>query len=212
MQSETKIRILDAAEILLAKNGLTATSMRAITEAANVNLAAINYHFGSKEALIHAVFARRLAPVNERRLFLLEQVLRANPKRPKLRGILRAFALPILEAAFQPTNENCPVQLGALIIRLYTEPAQVVERSFNEQMASTARRFVNALHAALPKLDNETLYWRTHFCVGCLVHTMHARPILTAVSNGTIHCDDAEEALAKMLPFLEAGLTSASNS
>ncbi len=212
MQSETKTRILDAAEILLAQNGLSATSMRAITEAANVNLAAINYHFGSKEALIHAVFARRLAPVNERRLAMLDQVLKANPKRPKIRGILRAFALPILETAFQPTNENCPVQLGALMIRLYTEPAQVVERSFNEQMASTARRFVSALHAALPKLDNEVLYWRTHFCVGCLVHTMHARPILTAVSNGTIQCDNAEQALEQMLPFLEAGLTSASNS
>ncbi len=207
MQPETKTRILDAAELLFAQHGLSDTSLRAITDAAAVNLAAVNYHFGSKEALIHAVFARRLKPVNERRLAMLDEALSAKPGKVQLRSILRAFVLPLLETAFLPPQENCQVQLGALIIRLYTEPAQVVERSFNEQMASTAQRFVSALHQAVPHIENETLYWRMNFCVGSLVHTMHSSTILKVVSKGTINNPTAARALEQMLPFLEAGFT-----
>ncbi len=210
MQTETKTRILDAAELLFAQHGLSETSLRAITDAASVNLAAVNYHFGSKEALIHAVFARRLKPVNERRLAMLDEALATKSGKARLRGILRAFALPLLETAFLPPQESSQVQLGALMIRLYTEPAQVVERSFNEQMASTAQRFVGALHQAVPHLKNDTLYWRMNFCVGSLVHTMQASTILKMVSKGTISNPTAAQALEQMLPFLEAGLTAGS--
>ena len=210
MQPETKTRILDAAELLFAQHGLSDTSLRAITDAASVNLAAVNYHFGTKEALIHAVFARRLKPVNERRLAMLDEALLTKPGKTQLRGILRAFVLPLLETAFLPPQENCPVQLGSLIIRLYTEPDEVVERSFNEQMASTAHRFMSALHQAVPHLKSETLYWRMSFCVGSLVHTMHASTILKVVSKGSINNPTAAQALEQMLPFLEAGLTAGS--
>jgi AcrR family transcriptional regulator len=206
MKPGTKSRILDSTELLIAEHGPNGVSLRSIAETAGVNLAAVNYHFGSKEALIHAVFARRLGPVNVRRLAMLDEVLAANPERPELRGVLRAMVLPILETAFLPPSEGNPVQLGSLMIRLYTEPAKVVERGFNEQMASTAERFVAALHQALPHVDRPTLLWRTHFCVGAIVHTMHGRAILAALSKGEIVSDNAEAALAQMLPFLEAGL------
>ena len=206
MQLETKTRLLDATELLIAQHGPNGASLRAIADTAGVNLAAVNYHFGSKEALIHAVFARRLAPVNERRLAMLDKVLAANPKKPDLQGILRALILPILETAFIPPSKGNPVQLGALMMRLYTEPAKVVERDFNEQMACTANRFVEALHKSLPRLDQKTLYWRAHFCVGCLVHTMHGCNILSALSKGSVISDNAEIALEQMIPFLEAGL------
>ena len=206
MQPETKTRLLNATELLLAQHGPTGASLRSIAEAAGVNLAAVNYHFGSKESLIHAVFARRLGPVNQRRLVMLDEVLAANPENPDLRGILRALVLPILEIAFLPPSESNPVQLGSLMIRLYTEPAKVVERGFNEQMACTANRFVEAIHKSLPHLDPATLYWRAHFCVGCVVQTMHGRNILAALSKGTVISDNAEKALEQMIPFLEAGL------
>ena len=208
MNQKTKTRILDAAERLFAKDGIDATSLRAITEAANANLAAVNYHFGSKESLVHAVFGRRLRPLNERRLEMLDTAIAANPK--DLHGILRAFALPMLETAFQPPHEGSPVNIGSLLIRLYTEPAQLVERGFNEQMACTAARFVNAVRAALPHLPEPVLYWRIHFCVGCLAHTMNARPILSALSHGIIDTNSPEQAFENMLPFLKAGLTAPS--
>src|SRR5690606_31956188 len=61
-QSETVERILDAAELLFAEKGFAETSLRLITSKAGVNLAAVNYHFGSKKALIQAVFSRFLGP------------------------------------------------------------------------------------------------------------------------------------------------------
>lgn len=205
MNQETKTRILDAAERLFAQDGIDATSLRAITDAANANLAAVNYHFGSKEALVHAVFGRRLKPLNERRLQMLDAAIAADPK--DLHGILRAFALPMLETAFHPPHEGSPVNIGSLLIRLYTEPAQLVERGFNEQMACTAARFVAAVRAALPQLSEPVLFWRIHFCVGCLAHTMNARPILSALSHGIIDTNSAQQAFEHMLPFLKAGLT-----
>src|SRR5436190_24366511 len=67
----TKERILDAAESLFMEHGFEATSLRSITAAAAVNLAAVNYHFGSNEELFQAVLTRRLAPMNHDRLTLL---------------------------------------------------------------------------------------------------------------------------------------------
>ena len=68
---ETRERILDAAEGLFMAHGFEATSMRMITGMAHVNLAAVNYHFGTKDALIHEVFRRRLRDLNRRRLAAL---------------------------------------------------------------------------------------------------------------------------------------------
>lgn len=208
MNQETKTRILDAAERLFAQDGIKATSLRAITEAAAANLAAVNYHFGSKEALVHAVYGRRLKPLNERRLRMLDETIAADPN--DLAGILRAFALPMLETALQPPQEGSPVNIGSLLVRLYTEPAPLLERGFNEVMACTAARFVDAVHHVLPHLPERVLYWRVHFCVGCLAHTMNARQILSALSHGIIDPNNVEQAFTQMLPFLKAGLTAPS--
>jgi len=70
--SDTKTRLLDAAETLFADHGIAETSLRDITTHAAANLAAVNYHFGGKDGLLAAVFDRRLSPVNQARLELLE--------------------------------------------------------------------------------------------------------------------------------------------
>src|SRR5947208_16884641 len=69
----TKERILDSAESLFMEHGFEATSLRSITAAAAVNLAAVNYHFGSKEELFQAVLTRRLDPMNHARLSFLKR-------------------------------------------------------------------------------------------------------------------------------------------
>src|SRR3981081_4013505 len=70
----TKTRILDAAELLFMEHGFEATSLRQLTSAAGVNLAAVNYHFGSKEELFQAVLTRRLDPMNQERIDLLDKL------------------------------------------------------------------------------------------------------------------------------------------
>src|SRR5437588_10537254 len=94
----TKDRILDAAEGLLARHGFEATSLRAITAAAGVNLAAVNYHFQSKDALIRAVIARRIGPINEKRLEMLDAIEAAAGDGPlPIAPVIEAFVGPVIE-------------------------------------------------------------------------------------------------------------------
>src|SRR6516165_8302775 len=96
----TKDRILDAAERLFARDGIEATSLRAITAEAGVNLAAVNYHFQSKDALLDAIIARRIAPLNQRRLEMLDRIEAEFPSGPlPLERVLDAFFRPMFESA-----------------------------------------------------------------------------------------------------------------
>ena len=91
----TRERILGVAETLFARHGFAGASLRQVTTAAKVNLAAVNYHFGSKESLIEEVFRRRLDELNRHRLAALA-VTQANPGR-QLEDVLDAFIRPALE-------------------------------------------------------------------------------------------------------------------
>src|SRR5690349_7711707 len=98
--ADTKTRILDAAEQLFMEHGFEATSLRSLTAAAGVNLAAVNYHFGSKEELFQAVLTRRLDPMNQERIELLERVEReAGGKPSTVEKILFAMLIPALRLA-----------------------------------------------------------------------------------------------------------------
>jgi AcrR family transcriptional regulator len=95
---ETRERILDAAERLFARKGITSTSMRALTAAAGVNLAAVHYHFGSKEALLDAVIERRAEPCNAARNRALDRHLAERAEAaPDVEQVLRAFLEPVVE-------------------------------------------------------------------------------------------------------------------
>ena len=122
----TKDRILDAAERLFARDGFEATSLRAITAEARANLAAVNYHFQSKEALVQAVIGRRMGPVNQQRLSLLDAYeAEAGGDAVPLEKILDAFLRPVIEIAGGHAKEFVP-----LVGRLYTEPGGFSERLY----------------------------------------------------------------------------------
>jgi AcrR family transcriptional regulator len=91
----TKDRIMDEAEKLFAELGFKATSMRAITQAADVNLAAVNYHFGSKDKLIEEVIVRKLRLINGERWRRLENLLKQDTVR--IEEILDTFYRPAFE-------------------------------------------------------------------------------------------------------------------
>jgi len=200
----TKTRILDAAERLFARDGFEATSLRAITAEARANLAAVNYHFQSKDALVQAVIGRRMGPVNERRLALLETYeAEAGGKPVPLEKTLDAFLRPVLEIVSGHAKEFVP-----LIGRLYTEPGGFAERLYKEQFEQVAHRFLPALRRALPEVPDVELFWRLHFAIGAMAHTMAAGGMLRALSGG--RCDptqDAEGTLRRIKAFMLAGLT-----
>src|SRR5271156_4839584 len=120
----TKDRILDAAERLFARVGIEATSLRAITAEADANLASVNYYFQSKGALVQAVIVRRLGPITKRRLELLDACERSVGSGPlPIEQVLNAFFRPVVEIYGSHAKE-----FGPLMGRLYTEPAEFMEK------------------------------------------------------------------------------------
>lgn len=163
---DTKARILDAAEDIFIEYGFEAMSLRQITSRADVNLAAVNYHFGSKEALIHAMLSRRLDRLNEERLKMLERFDAALGERLTCEHVLGAMFIPALRLSRDP-------QAGGraflkLLGRAYTDPSAFIHNFLNGHYASVAERFFDAFQRALPHLPREELGWRLHFAIGAL--------------------------------------------
>lgn len=158
-------RLLDAAEALFGQHGIRATSIRDLAQAASVNLAAVNYHFGSKEGLIAAVLARRADPINRERHRLLDQAIAQAQGAPlTIEQILQAFIRPTL--VVMETNPNF-LKFGA---RLWIEPQEEFRNVLLQQFSETGRRFIAALHAALPDIPPAVLRLRFSLGVGSMLH------------------------------------------
>lgn len=204
----TKLRILDAAESLFMEHGFEATSLRAITTDAGVNLAAVNYHFGSKEELFEAVLTRRLDPMNRQRVALLtEYEAVAAPMPVDCEKILAALFLPALGLARDRTQggENFLRLLG----RAYADPAPFIRQFLSDQYAVMIARFKAAFGRALPWLPKKELSWRLHFIMGALSYTLAATDALKLIAELTPRqLNDDEALLRRLAPFLLAGLQS----
>lgn len=203
---ETKDRILDAAERLFALHGIEATSLRQITRDAKVNLAAVNYHFNSKDELIRSVYCRRIRPMNESRLARL-QTLETN-EATTLEAILEAFYEPTIDMALSLQNQGFTI--GQMMGRLYTEPHGAMQSLIVTEMGEVARLFALALGRTLPHLSQREVFWRLHFTIGMLAHTMAAGEKLKHLSQGLINPHDKQEVLRQMITYARAGLSAPS--
>ena len=192
-KGDTKTRILDAAEKLFGMNGFEATSLREITTEASVNLAAINYHFQTKDSLIDAIVARRIEPVNKRRFELLDA---AGPK-PTLEQILTAFMAPVMQVK---TDAMVP-----LIGRILSNPDLFVDRVFRKHLAPVSQRFSEDLFKALPDLPPSELLWRLHFSVAVMTHTMLWGKVYPKITNGICDISDRDALVDRAVRFVAAG-------
>jgi AcrR family transcriptional regulator len=197
---DTKTRILDAAEKLFGINGFQATSLRDITNEAGVNLAAVNYHFQSKDSLIDAVIERRVSPLNQARLALLDA---AGPS-PALEDILVAFLKPVLQVEMEP--------LVPLLGRILSNPEVFVDRVFNRHMVGVSQRFSQELARVLPELSRLDLLWRLHFSIGVMAQTMLWGRIYPKLTGGLCSIDDREALLARMVNYVAAGFRAGASS
>jgi AcrR family transcriptional regulator len=208
--STTRSRILDVAETLFMEHGFEATSLRTITAAASVNLAAANYHFGSKEELFQAVLTRRLDPMNQRRVALLAELEAAAAPHPvACERILSALFIPALELARDPARGGS--NFLRLLGRAYADPAPFIRRFLSEQYATMIERFKEAFARALPQLPRRELSWRLHFMMGALSYTLAGTDALKLIAEITSSDDgvvDDELLLRRLAPFLLAGLKS----
>jgi AcrR family transcriptional regulator len=197
----TRQRILDTAERLFAQQGLEAASLRTITAQARVNLAAVHYHFGSKEALIHAVFARVIGPVNDSRVRRLDE-LEAAATPPSIEDLLEAFLAPAFGLYEERDGRHNIAR--QLLGRLYTDPgeARVVLAQFGEVI----RRFRAAFRRALPELAPVDLLWRLHFMTGAMAHTLAGSGHLQALAGEEADLGGTDEVLRRLIAFIAAGL------
>ena len=203
---DTKTTILDAAEKLFSDGGFDGTSTRSIVAEAQVNLAAINYHFGSREGLVHAVLQRRLLPLNRERLRLLDECeLRAgkNGSLP-VREVVYAMIAPAIWFSRDP--EKGGGTFMRLLGRVFIDPSESWQATVEDLCGDTIRRFIAAYSRALPKLAAEDLFWRVHFGVGAFVHTLCSSHHIHRVSGGVCDSDNADGMIERLTTFIEAGL------
>ena len=203
MAIDTRERILDVAERLFGERGFPATSLRDITAEAGVNVASVNYHFGSKEALLAEVLERRLEPINERRLELLDAVeARAGDGPPALEAVIRAFLSPPFHR--QRVWGDDGQGFFRLVGRIHGETNEDFRATFVKQFDEVFRRFTAALHRALPHLDDADMSWRMLFMVGSMAFTMSWGP--TLVAHGPAAARDPEDVLESLVLYAAAGM------
>ncbi|MBP6298816.1 MAG: TetR family transcriptional regulator [Arenimonas sp.] len=195
----TKERILHAAEDLFAQNGFAGTSLRQVTSRADVNIAAVNYHFGTKENLVQEVFKHRMDEMSEKRLALLSKVIEKNDT--DLEAILLAFIQPALAL----TMDKHGGSFVRVLARAYAEKNDGLRNFLSENYGQVLRAFAQAIAHCLPNLSKEELYWRMDFVAGSLTYAMADFGLIKrqiGVSEKS-HCEKAAQHLIK---FAQAGL------
>jgi AcrR family transcriptional regulator len=203
--TDTADRLLDAAEALYAESGLEAISVRSITARAHANLAAIGYHFGSKDALIQAVIQRRYNWLNNARRDKLDGLeADAAAGRPQLEDVIDVLLLPVLNPF--PDRPSESARFRQFFSRVFSESPDFQKSIQIKGFRRTTERVVELLRKILPHLSDREIYWRLHFSAGPLVGTLTHGNRLRVLSNGRCDPDDIEEAVRQLRGFICAGL------
>jgi len=202
-QAATKAAVFTAAERLFALNGFQNVSVRDITAAAGVNLASVNYHFGSKDALLFEIFRKRTAELNRERARMLHEANERHGGKPPVREILEAYFAPPLRWSDPANDRRISIQF---IIRARSEGTAEMREAIQKDVTHLAR-FADALIAARADLPRETVYWRLHFVLGMVHNNRFAEfDRLHHLSGGVTREGDVQGLLKRMLDFAEAGL------
>jgi AcrR family transcriptional regulator len=201
---DTKERILNAALKLFAENGFSGTSLRAITAEAGVNLASVNYHFGSKDELIRALFEHLIGPVNEERLARLDRIEADAGDGPlPLEEVVEAFVAPPLET----WRERGHIAVR-LLGRVYTETSETLLKVFHETFHEIVRRFVAAMLRAVPGMTPEEALWKLYFSVGAMAHVMATHDMLKVIRPEMDAPTTPGEIVRRLVPYVCGGVGS----
>ena len=200
-EPSTPDRILQAAERLFSERGIDAVSLREITSAAGVNSAAAHYHFGSKDAVLEELFARRARPIADRRAQLLGDLKSNRQGRPVLEEVLRAFLQPALDLMETPEG----LAFTRLRARMMFERDDVKREIMARTFDATSRMAMEALALACPRLPQKELQWRFHFLLGSMVYTMARPGRIESVTKGNLRTDDPRATLEQLVRYAAAG-------
>jgi AcrR family transcriptional regulator len=197
----TKERILGAAEELFARHGFEGASLRQLTAAAGVNLAAVNYHFGSKDRLIEEVFRRRLDQLNGRRLAALQKI--AGDAGTTVEDVLAAFITPALELSHDGNGSL----FMRVLARAFAEHDDTLRKFLSDNYGHVMRQFTAEFARLLPQLSKEELYWRVDLVTGALTHAMSGFGMIQRKSD-VPEQRHREQTAEHLIRFAAAGLKS----
>jgi AcrR family transcriptional regulator len=201
---QTRTSILDAAERLYADRGFADVTLRDIVAAAGVNLAAVNYHFGSKDELIAELFVTRSLATTRERLNELKAAEAAGGGRAEIDAILRALVGPTLRGCLGPGNERSAA--ARFMIRASIESVPPIRRIKNREI-DHLRKFAAAMRRSLPGRDAVDLYWGLHFALAMAHHTIRDSERLAKLSEGSCDLNDVPDIIERVVSVSVMALT-----
>ena len=203
--TSTKEKILNAAEVLFAEQGFSETSMRLITSVAQVNLAAVNYHFGSKKDLIQAVIDRYFIRFSGKVHIAFSDL--EEHEVVDMNEILEALLIPVIE--LDETNTDSAANFMRLLGRAYTESQGHLKVFLSEKYGYLLSQFTRLVHKANPDLDNNEVFWRLHFMLGTMVFAMAGHQALKDIAEADLNESvDTQRMIDYLIPFLTGSMQS----
>lgn len=204
-QQDTVTNILNSAEVLFAEHGFAETSLRSITSKAGVNLAAVNYHFGSKTSLIYAVFARYMEPFEERFHMAFDTLEAEYGDTPiPLEVLLETWAVIVFSI---PAERNSLKVFMSLLGMAYAQSQGNLRRFIQKEYASVFTRFSDLIRKATPDLPDAERFWRLHFMLGTVIFTLSGLEALREIAEQEFGERASIRLLARrLLPVVVAGM------
>jgi len=194
--------ILDAAERVFALHGFDGASMRQIATGAGVAQALLHYHFGSKEKLFEAMFARRSDAINAERAARLDSLF-GDDAGPRLEDLIEALFRPTMEAGHSGQGGNLFSRILAATANADDERSRSL---IGAHYDSIALRFIEAFRRVEPRLGEADAVWAYMFAIGVGMTMMAATGRAGRLSGGA--CDDGnvDAIMARIVPFITAGI------
>jgi len=205
-QSVTAKKILLSAEVLFAEQGFAETTMREITSAANVNLAAVNYHFGSKKGLIAAVAEKYIAPL----MADLQRLLSERQADEKSGTITSEELLEMLMRTLLQLGKARQYALPVfmrLLELIYMKNQEELRDAMVTRYRGSFAVFIELLRKDSAVMGDDEFFWRLHFLMGSVIFTLSNFQTLVAIEMREFERSaEIELTLHRMIPVLVAGL------
>lgn len=201
----TQLKILNAAEVLFAEHGFADTSLRAITKKAEVNLASVNYHFGSKKTLIESVFERFMENFTHDLMVEMDKI-ESSSEVLQVTQVLSTLVRPLI--AMESIRPHGASVFMKLLGRAYAETQGHIRRFAMSRYAHVLTRFTKLLYKASQQTKPSEMFWKLHFMLGSFIFTLAGHEALQEISQSDFNESvDVEQIITRLIPFLAAGFS-----